>query len=230
MMRNLRCIAVVLFVPAFTSVAVAQRSEWQISEKTPGDRMLAAYFRQETARITANCLADIKTAKDWNSAQDTYRSQLRDMLGLNPLPQRSDLRVKVTGTFEHKDVVVERLHFQSMPGLYVTGNLYRARNATGKQPGVLYVCGHGRVKKDGVSYGNKTHYHHHGLWFARNGYVCLTIDTIQLGEIEGMHHGTYRHGKWWWHSRGYTPAGVVAWNGIRALDYLQSRDDVEVEV
>ena len=47
-------------------------------------------------------------------------------------------------------------------------------------------------------------------WFARHGYVCLTIDTLQLGEIEGIHHGTYRYGMWWWLNRGYTPAGVEA--------------------
>ena len=40
----------------------------------------------------------------------------------------------------------------------------------------------------------------------RNGYVCLTIDTIQLGEIEGLHHGIYSKNMWWWASRGYTPA------------------------
>ena len=48
------------------------------------------------------------------------------------------------------------------------------------------------MKKDGVSYGNKTAYQHHGVWFASNGYVCLVIDTLQLGEIAGIHHGTYR--------------------------------------
>jgi hypothetical protein len=83
------------------------------------------------------------------------------------------------------------------------------------------------VKKDGISYGNKTNYQHHGGWFARNGYVCLTIDTLQLGEIEGLHHGTYREGMWWWNARGYTPAGVEAWNCVRALDYLQSRPEVD---
>ncbi|MCA9065678.1 MAG: prolyl oligopeptidase family serine peptidase, partial [Planctomycetaceae bacterium] len=82
-------------------------------------------------------------------------------------------------------------------------------------------------KKDGVSLGNKTHYQHHGGWFARNGYVCLVIDTLQLGEIEGIHHGTYRYNRWWWNARGYTSAGVEAWNCIRALDYLQSRPEVD---
>ncbi|MCH8859145.1 MAG: hypothetical protein IID54_06135 [Proteobacteria bacterium] len=36
------------------------------------------------------------------------------------------------------------------------------------------------MKKNGISYGNKTHYQHHGGWFARNGYVCLIIDTLPL--------------------------------------------------
>jgi hypothetical protein len=89
------------------------------------------------------------------------------------------------------------------------------------------VCGHGGVKKDGVSYGNKTHYQHHGVWFARHGYVCLIIDSLQLGEIEATHHGTHHFGMWWWLSRGYTPAGVEAWNCIRSLDYLQSRPEVD---
>lgn len=80
-----------------------------------------------------------------------------------------------------------------------------------------------------MSFGNKTHYQHHGAWFARNGYACLTIDTLQLGEIEGMHHGTYNLDRWWWNSRGYTPAGVEAWNCIRALDYLETRPEVDAK-
>jgi Prolyl oligopeptidase family len=67
------------------------------------------------------------------------------------------------------------------------------------------------------------------MWFASNGYICLAIDTLQLGEIPGIHHGTYREGRWWWQPRGYTPAGVECWNGIRAIDYLVSRPDVDPE-
>ncbi len=94
-------------------------------------------------------------------------------------------------------------------------------------PTVLYVCGHSGVKKGEVSFGNKCAYSHHGTWFARNGYVCLTIDTLQLGEIEGIHHGTRKFNRWWWMCRGYTPAGVEAWNCIRSLDYLETRSEVD---
>ena len=191
--------------------------------------MFADYFKIETKRLADNCLADIATLDDWNAKKNLYRRQLHEMLGLNPLPERTPLKATVTGTVQHDEFEVRNLHFQSSPGLYVTGNLYVPKNLTAPAPTILYVCGHGRVRIDGVDYGNKTHYQHHGAWFARNGYVCLTIDTIQLGELSGLHHGTYREGMWWWNSRGYTPAGVEAWNGIRAIDYLSSLDFVDNE-
>ena len=109
----------------------------------------------------------------------------------------------------------------------MTGNLWLPKGLEKPAPAVLYVCGHGAMKIDGVSYGNKVSYQHHGAWLARNGYVCLTIDSLQLGEIESIHHGTYRYKMWWWNNRGYTPAGVEAWNCMRALDYLQSRPEVD---
>ncbi|MCA8991096.1 MAG: acetylxylan esterase [Planctomycetaceae bacterium] len=192
-----------------------------------GNSLLRQYFEIETAKVTENCLADIKTLADWEAKKEQYRDQLREMLGLNPWPERTDLNVRVTGVIEQDDFVVEKLHYESSPGLFVTANLYRPKVVTEKLPAVLYVCGHARVNENGISYGNKVGYHHHGCWFARNGYVCLTIDTIQLGEIQGLHHGTFREGMWWWASRGYTPAGVEAWNGIRGLDYLESRPEVD---
>ena len=189
---------------------------------------LADFFEAEVTRLEqANELTQYETLADWERDRPVLRQQLFDMLGLDPLPQRLPLQPVVTGIVEHPEFVVERLHFQSLPGLYVTANLYRPVKQQGPLPTVLYVCGHGQVKKDGISFGNKTHYQHHGSWFARNGYVCLTIDTLQLGEIEGIHHGTHRLNRWWWNSRGYTPAGVEAWNCIRALDYLETRAEVD---
>lgn len=195
--------------------------------QTPGDRMLAETFRAETEKLSARCLADIRSLDDWKSQRDEYRRELIDMLGLNPPPPRGDLRVTVTGKIEREEFTVENLHFQSMPGLYVTANLYVPKNLVKPAPTILYLNGHGGVSSNGVSYGNKALYQHYGAWFARSGYVCLVVDTLQLGEILGLHHGTYREGMWWWNSRGYTPAGVEAWNCVRALDYLSTRPEVD---
>jgi dienelactone hydrolase len=191
------------------------------------DAMLADYFRSETANLRDRCLTDVKSLEDWQAKRKVYREQLFEMLGLDPLPEKTDLKPVITGKIEHEQFTVENLYFQSRPGLYVTANLYIPKGLEKPAPTILYVCGHGNVKKDGVSYGSKVSYQHHPAWFARHGYVCLIIDTLQLGEIEGIHHGTYRYKMWWWNSRGYTPAGVEAWNCIRALDYLETRKEVD---
>lgn len=189
----------------------------------------AAYFKSETAAVQSRCLFDIHTLADWESKRDEYRRQLQEMLGLWPMPQKTELKPVITGKLEEEDFVVEKVYFEASPHLYVTADLYLPKHIEKPAPAILYVCGHSRVVTNGVSCGNKVGYQHHGAWFARNGYVCLTIDTLQLGEIEGMHHGTYSEGQWWWNSRGYTPAGVEAWFGIRALDYLCSRPEVDKE-
>jgi len=147
------------------------------------------------------------------------------MLGLSPQPEKTPLHAKITGSLQGDGYVVEMLHYQSRPGLYVTGNLYRPAvvRAGEKLPAVFYVCGHsGRGRN-----GNKVSFQSHGIWFARHGYVCLIVDTLHLGEIAAFHHGTYNLQRWWWHSRGYTPAGVEAWNGVRGIDYLVSRPEVD---
>src|SRR6185503_3473098 len=218
---QLLLLTLILVVVTATTARAAQ------STNAPGDAQLAAYFKAETARIADRCLASVKTLDDWQRRRADYRARLFEMLSLAPLPVRGDLRAAVTGRAEHESCVVENVHFQSLPGLYVTANLYLPKNVTGPAPTVLYLTGHGAVISNGVSYGNKVTYQHHGAWFARHGYVCLIVDSLQLGEILGLHHGTYREGLWWWNSRGYTPAGVEAWNCIRALDYLETRPEVD---
>ncbi len=227
-------LASIVFLLEDTNTAATVRPQQESllvsqSEMAENEKQLQGYFRHETQGITDRCLSEVKTAEDWLEKQAEYRRQLAEMLGLDPLPPRTDLLPVVTGETTAAGIVVERLQFQSLPGLYVTANLYRPAEVSDPLPAILYLCGHARVNEDGISYGNKTAYHHHGVWFARHGYVCLMLDTIQLGEIEGVHHGTYNLNQWWWNSRGYSPAGVEAWNGIRALDYLEQRTEVDAK-
>lgn len=170
---------------------------------------------------------EVQSAERWQALREEEHAALWNDLGLEGLELGGPLEVKVTGTVEHDGVIVEKLHFQSLPGLYVTGNLYLPKERTGKLPAILYLCGHGRVAKDGVDYGNKVHYQHHGIGFAKHGFACLAIDTIQLGEIAGVHHGTHNLKLWDWVDRGYTPAGMEAWNAMRAIDLLVADERID---
>ena len=207
------------------AVAVASAAEPQTT--TRANRTLADSFAREVANIDSNPLAEPTSAEQWEKTRAVMKRQLAEMLGLDPMPERTPLKVTKTGEVKGDGFIVEKLHYQASPGLYVTANLYRPEKSEGRLPAILYVSGHAVVVKDGVTLGNKTGYQHHGEWFARHGYVCLTIDTVELGEIRGEHHGTYSKGRWWWFSRGYTPAGIETWFGIRGLDYLVSRPDVD---
>lgn len=200
--------------------AVAQENPDSI---TPGNAMIEAHLILETGELSRRTLNGATSRETWEAGRDELKRQYLDMLGLWPLPERTPLKATVTGTLDRDAIQIEKLHFQSKPGLYVTGNLYRPKKIDGKLPAVLYVCGHLGKGRDG----NKTGFQHHGIWFAKHGYVCLIVDTLQLGEIAGTHHGTYNKDRWWWQSAGYTPAGVECWNGVRALDYLASRTDVD---
>jgi len=190
--------------------------------------MMQSFLKQEAVRLDAKFLDGVTNRQQWEAQRSELHREYLDMLGLWPLPERTPLQPVVAGVLEREEGFrVEKLHFQSRPHLYVTGNLYLPKDAKpgAKLPAVLYVCGHSGRGRDG----NKTAFQHHGMWFATHGYACLLIDTLQLGEIAAIHHGTYRYDRWWWQARGYTPAGVECWNGIRAIDYLQSRPEVDPE-
>jgi dienelactone hydrolase len=191
----------------------------------PGDEMIQTYLAREAQRIHETFAQDIASKDQWETLRTRYRREYLSMLGLWPMPEKTPPKAAVTGTLEGDGYAVDMLHYQSMPGLYVTGNLWRpAKVEPGQRlPAVLYVCGHTFCGRNGT----KAAYQSHGLWFARHGYVCLVLDTLQLGEIAATHHGTYRESRWWWHSRGYTPAGVECLNGIRGIDYLVARPDVD---
>jgi dienelactone hydrolase len=202
----------------------------EVPELARGRAMIEAYFRHQAKLMDAAALAGVTSRAEWERRRPEYRRQILDMLGLWPLPERTDLHATVTGTLERDGVVIEKLHFQSRPGLYVTANLYRpAAPPAGRLPAVIYVCGHGNVVEGGVSFGSKVRYQHHPDGLARHGFVAIVLDTLELGESNGNHHGTHNKGWWDWHTRGYTPAGVECWNAMRAIDYLETRPEVDAK-
>src|SRR5712692_872509 len=167
-------------------------------DRKPGDEMIEKYLAAETDKLAQKFLDGARSIDEWKEKRPRLYREYMDMLGLWPIPEKTPLKATKTGEVEAHGVVVEKVHFQSKPGLYVTANVYRALNEEKKKhPAIVYVCGHSGKGRDGV----KTAFQDHGFWFANNGYVCIILDTLQLGEIPGVHHGTY--GRPWGHLKSW---------------------------
>jgi dienelactone hydrolase len=191
-----------------------------------GDLMMERFLAHEAASLSQQKLAGARTLDEWQARRPRLQREFLDMLGLWPMPEKTLLRPVITGTLERDDFVIEKLHFQSRPGLYVTANLYRPKKVEAKLPAVVFFMGHYNRGRNG----HKAFMQDHGMWFARNGYVCIILDTIERSELPGLSHlGLHRNNNWWWQSAGFTPAGIETWNGIRAIDYLVSRPEVDPE-
>jgi len=78
----------------------------------------------------------------WDKRADYVRRQILVSQGLWPMPTKAPLNTVIHGKVERPDYTVEKVYFESAPGFYVTGNLYKPRNIKGKAPGVLFAHGH----------------------------------------------------------------------------------------
>jgi cephalosporin-C deacetylase-like acetyl esterase len=197
-----------------------------MAQDAPGDRSIRQFLAARAAELEREFLPGVKTSADFERLRPQLRADFFDMLGLKPMPERTPLKATVTGKVEQAGYTLEKLHFQSLPGLYVTANLYLPRPAQERYPTILYQVGHYNAhRRDG----NKAAPDclQQGAWFATHGYVALMMDTIELSEIAGLHRGLLAEKRWWWHSVGYTPAGVETWNAMRVLDYLVTRPEVD---
>lgn len=158
------------------------------------------------------------------------RQKLKDCFG--PLPEKTPLNAKITKTLDRDTYTVENIVFESRPGYLVTGNLYLPKGHDKPLPGVIGLCGHSATGKTVESYQSFAQ----GL--ARLGYVNFIIDPVGQGERTQWNAG-------WGKSRlkGSTSEHVqlgaqmsllgeflgtwFAWDGIRALDYLLTRKEVD---
>jgi cephalosporin-C deacetylase-like acetyl esterase len=183
---------------------------------------LLQFLKKTAASISSRPLPDIQNLEAWRQRRPELRRQLLYMLGLDPMPKRTALHAQVTGTLQRPNYRIEKIVFQSLPGLYVTANFYIPHQRRGLLPGILYACGHSPHPK-----GAKWDYQDRAIWFASNGFAVLVLDTLEFGEVPGLHHGIHDLNLWHWLSLGYTPIGVEVWNAIRAVDYLETRTEVD---
>ncbi len=154
----------------------------------------------------------------------SLRAGYRLLLG--ELPERTPLEPVVTGVLARDGYRIEKVHYASRPHHRVTANLYVPTTGAGPFPGVLVACGH---SADGKAYGA---YQSVCALLALNGFVALIYDPIGQGErhqLDGPGHGTTAHEMLAYGALlvGDSIVKHEAWDGIRSLDYLLSRPEVD---
>jgi dienelactone hydrolase len=83
-----------------------------------------------------------KSQSEWETRAAYVRRRILVAEGLWPMPTKTPLNAVIHGRVERPDYTIDRVYFESAPGFFVTGSLYRPKNVTGKVPGVLFAHGH----------------------------------------------------------------------------------------
>ena len=193
----------------------------------------------------------------WKKRQAQLRKRLLVANGLWPLPERTPLNAKVFGKTQREGFTVEKVYFESYPGHFVSGLLFRPAESEGKHPAVLSPHGHGgRLQDHGdgvkslIENGDEV-YEASGRFpklarcaqLARMGCVTFIydmegyVDSLQL-PMEVSHRLNDARpelespAEWGFFSaqaemRLQSIMGVQTWNSIRALDFLTSLPDVD---
>jgi dienelactone hydrolase len=156
------------------------------------------------------------TRAAWEARATYLREHVLASAGLVPLPARTPLNAVVFGEIRHDDFTVAKVYFESLPGFYVTGNLYRPIG-DGPFPAILSPHGHwsnGRLEDTAV-----TSIPGRAIGLARQGFVVFTHDMVGYDDSRQLTHtfGGKREALW-----GLSLGGLQLWNSMRALDFLET--------
>jgi cephalosporin-C deacetylase-like acetyl esterase len=172
-----------------------------------------------------------RSKEEWLERSARLKKQILVSAGLWPTPAKAPINATIFGKIDRGDHTVEKVYFESYPGFYVTGNLYRPKNATGKVPAVLCPHGHwtyGRLENQPL---NSTP--GRAASFARQGYVAFTYDMVGYADSAAISHKfaaghreniVDREALW-----GVNLLGLQLWNSIRSIDFLLSLPEVDPE-
>jgi dienelactone hydrolase len=163
-----------------------------------------------------------KTKEAWLARAQQLRQQILVSAGLWPMPKKTPLNPQVFDKVERKDYSIEKVYFESYPGFYVTGNLYRPVGQKGPFPGILSPHGHweyGRLQNSELG-----SIPARCISFARQGYLIFSYDMVGYNDSRQVDHRLTGKPLTLW---GIGSLGLQLWNSIRSTDFLESLSDVD---
>jgi len=181
--------------------------------------------------IRKNHIATLHTKSDWREYQSSIRQKLSSSLSRF---KKSPLNPEITGKIERDNFTIEKIIYESHPSFYVTACLFLPKERQNPAPAIIYCSGHSPL-----SFRSKT-YQHTILNLVQKGFIVLAYDPI--GQGERMQYLNLESGQSFIGSptREHSYAGVQTlfsgtsltdyfiWDGIRAVDYLSTRPEVDM--
>lgn len=190
------------------------------------DNLASEYYDKRDREIEK-----LKSANDWSRRQAEVRKKLMGFVGT--FPEKGALNPRITGTIKKDGYRIEKIVFESYPGFYVTGCLYLPEKIKKNAPAILNVIGHNQEAFRNPLY-QVINYN-----LVKKGIIVFAIDPPGQGEHVQVYdtavkfsyagYSVLEHcyfGNQCFLS-GFNCAKYFIWDGIRAIDYLVSRKDVD---
>lgn len=179
-------------------------------------------------------LSELESLSDWQKRQKEIRERLQNIVG--PFPEKTPLNARVLRTIQKDTYKVEHVVYESQPDFYVPSSLFIPNGLTDKAPVVIYVSGH-----TAEGYRSET-YQHKILNLVSKNIIVFAFDPVGQGErLEynfgnervpssfGSPAGGHSYSGLQGFITGNTQAQIMIWDGIRAVDYLLTRDEIDSE-
>ncbi len=201
----------------------------------PGSLLINHLNKQAIALYEARDreISKLKTKSEWMKRQAFVKDKIMELVG--PFPEKTPLNPKITGTIKKEGYRIDKIVFEAMPGYYVTGAIYVPDGIKGKIPAILNVCGHNPdafrmaiyqvinynlVKKGMIVFAiDPPGQAEHVQYFDKE----INTSAIGYSVIEHNYFGNQCF------LTGSCGARYFIWEGIRGIDYLVSRKDVDPE-
>ncbi|MFC1558366.1 alpha/beta hydrolase family protein [candidate division KSB1 bacterium] len=178
-------------------------------------------------------IAGLKTKEDWIRRQKKVKDIFMDITG--PFPEKTPLNPRVTGIIQKDGFKIEKIIYESIPDYYVSGCLFVPDGGKSKKPAIIYVSGHSDLAFRSDAYQRVI------FNLVKKGFVVFAIDPIGQGERlqyydeaekKSVIGGPVREHSYVGNQcllNGVSLARYFIWDGVRAVDYLLTRNEVDRE-
>lgn len=169
-------------------------------------------LRHSRAKIDA-----IKSLEDWQLIKDHYQQIIKNAFPNEMFDRKNPLNTRAVSSFIFNDYRIENVIFESLPGWEVNATIYLPKQ-DGRYPGIICPTGHSTKTRENYQRSAQT--------FARNGYIAISFDPPGVAGEKQYMNDHFTNGLIGYLT-GYWSQTHFVIDALRAIDYLETRDDVD---